>query len=406
MRKTFISFIILLSFCAQTYATNNTPDSNSIVSITPQNVHKLLVDNNATRETRALFYNLSQTAKQGVIVGQQDGYSRRLSSKEKSFSADTDIYTSTGYRALTSGEDLQFLTDDRYDKYGQGWYYEQMQACRESVIKSYELGVFTSFSWHFREPYGGRYFYSKELSDEVKGKAFKSLLKGGENHKYYCKKLDLIANFFKSFKDENGTLIPVIFRPFHEMEGSWFWWGIPHYATAQEYKELWQFTVKYLRDKRKVHNVLYAFSPDKNFPTEAEYLTCYPGDAYVDIIGFDTYEDYSVGESARLKTISQLRIIDKLAKEKGKIAALTECGYAYKEKGEIKNLYSQHYYGMLQESGADISYMLFWAGFLPTTATDTSGLVNDLKDYMGKERIITEQSLSKSLFRIETSDKH
>ena len=365
------------------------------VLITTDNAHELLVDNKATDEVVALFYNLSQVAKKGTIVGQQDGYSRRATDNVKGFSAETDLYLTTGCRPMVSGEDLQFLTDDKNTFEFNNWYHQQMQETKESVVKSYELGVFTSFSWHFREPYDGKVFYTKDMSETSKKKAFKSLLEGGENHDYYKQKLTLIADFFKSFKDSDGELVPVIFRPFHEMEGSWFWWGIPHYATPAEYKQVWQFTVEYLRDECDVHNVLYAFSPDKNFTTEAGYLTCYPGDEYVDIIGFDTYEDYSKGEQARLKTVSQLRIVDGLAKQRGKVAAMTECGYDLK-KPKIEKLYSELYYSILEESGANIAYMMFWWGFLPTQETDPA-LASDLRLFFRKDRILSEYNLE-SLF--------
>ena len=55
----------------------------------------------------------------------------------------------------------------------------------------------------------------------------------------------------------NGEVIPLIFRPFHEMSGSWFWWGGAN-CEAKDYISLWKETVELLRDKHNLHNLLYA----------------------------------------------------------------------------------------------------------------------------------------------------
>jgi len=69
------------------------------------------------------------------------------------------------------------------------------------------------------------------------------------------------------------------------------------HCTAADYKTLYQFTVTYLRDSLGVRNFMYAWSPDKNFNSEAEYLERYPGDEYVDLVGTDNYGDLTVGVS-------------------------------------------------------------------------------------------------------------
>ena len=84
----------------------------------------------------------------------------------------------------------------------------------------------------------------------------------------------------------------------------------------------WRYTVDYLRDKG-VDNMLLAYSPSKpaqNVENTAYTLTTYPGDEYVDIIGFDQYEkDY-------LDLVRDARFVVEMAEEKGKVAAVTEFG--------------------------------------------------------------------------------
>jgi mannan endo-1,4-beta-mannosidase len=108
------------------------------------------------------------------------------------------------------------------------------------------------------------------------------------------------------------------------MDGDWFWWGKGH-CTVAEYKQLYRFSVTYLRDSLNVHNLLYAWSPDRNFNTEEEYLAYYPGDDFVDIVGMDNYGDLSPGNSPSLAA-RKLEIVSGVAVKKNKVAAFTETG--------------------------------------------------------------------------------
>ena len=117
----------------------------------------------------------------------------------------------------------------------------------------------------------------------------------------------------------------MIFRPWHEFDGDWFWWGRNN-CTPEELKELYRFTVTYLRDTCGVHNFLYCFSPDINFTSAEEYLRCYPGDEYVDIVAMDNYWLYRFEEKNLDHAHLRLKVISDYAKSVGKIAALSETG--------------------------------------------------------------------------------
>jgi mannan endo-1,4-beta-mannosidase len=89
---------------------------------------------------------------------------------------------------------------------------------------------------------------------------------------------------------------------------------------------LWQFTKDYLTSVKNVHNLLYAYSTD-NFDSEEYYLDRYPGNRFVDVIGFDDYGSVRDQESAS-KTIKELHLIANLADRLDKIPAWTETGLA------------------------------------------------------------------------------
>ena len=95
-----------------------------------------------------------------------------------------------------------------------------------------------------------------------------------------------MGDFLESLKDENGKLVPVIFRPWHENNGSWFWWG-QKLCSDEEYKSLWNLLQDYLTG-RGLDNLLWSYSPnlDGNWTTE-RFMARYPGNDRVTLIGED-----------------------------------------------------------------------------------------------------------------------
>jgi mannan endo-1,4-beta-mannosidase len=165
------------------------------------------------------------------------------------------------------------------------------------------------------------------------------ILPGGAAHEKLKAYLDTFVAFNEQLTvvDERGNkhAIPIIFRPWHEHNGDWFWWGKGP-ATEAEYIALWQFTVGYLRDNKNIHNLIYAFSPDRsridinNF--KRDYFYGYPGDDYVDVIGLDDYWDLghpgnsAAPEQQAADLALSLQSVVEIANEKNKIAALSEGG--------------------------------------------------------------------------------
>ena len=187
---------------------------------------------------------------------------------------------------------------------------------RGYVQQAHGRGGVSTFSWHLPN-------LANDTDAWNTTPAVSRIIPGGDLHEKYKARLDLVARFFSTLKDTDGKPIPVWFRPFHEHTGAWFWWGKPN-ANAADYIALWRFTVAYLRDVSGVHNVLYAYSTDV-FDDPAQYFEYYPGDAWVDMLGFDDYHSIE-GTQTRGILVRRLRSIVKWAADRGKIAALTETG--------------------------------------------------------------------------------
>lgn len=269
------------------------------------------VNPRATKRTQALLYNLSQTASRGeVLFGHEDAVAYGIG--WKNIPGASDVKSVCGDYPAVYGWDLcniglfPFNIDTvRFD------------SMRYWIKQAYRRGGIHTFSWHLQNPKTGGSSWDTTA-------AVRDILPGGSLHNFYKTQLDQVADFFRRLKKgfPFRHSIPVIFRPFHEQNGWWFWWGKTH-CTPEEYKALYRFTVTYLLKAKKLNNILFAYSPDV-FENEAEYLAYYPGDEYVDLLGLDMYH---FSTRTLDTTMHKLGTVVRLAESRGKIAALTETGF-------------------------------------------------------------------------------
>ena len=202
---------------------------------------------------------------------------------------------------------------------------------RKEIVAHYDKGGMVTLSWHLDNPLSGGTSWVADSLKDVEGKAVEAVLAGGEKHELMLQWLDKVAEFINSLETPYGVKVPVMFRPWHEHTGSWFWWG-QDYCTSDEYKALWKMTADRLKEKGVV-NVLYAYSPGTEPEGDAEkYMERYPGDDIIDLMGLDSYcfatdaDTMQIADYAR-KLDKNLGMIAKIAKEHGKAMALTETGY-------------------------------------------------------------------------------
>lgn len=191
---------------------------------------------------------------------------------------------------------------------------------RQEIIHQYERGGLSSLSWHVRNPKTGGDAW--DVSDST---VVHSILPGGEHHTKFQAWLGRVNDFICSLKGSQGEPIPVLFRPWHEHTGSWFWWG-EKLCSVEEYKALWRMTADYLQEHGAGDQVLLAYSSGSEPQTQAEYLERYPGDDLIDLIGFDTYQREDKEEYLRGMD-KTLAVIDSVGRAHDKLIALTETGY-------------------------------------------------------------------------------
>lgn len=279
------------------------------------------VDASASRETKALYENLRRLAPKHVLVGHQDALAYGVNWKGW-HKKRTDMHDVSGQHPALVGWELSRLGASPLNI--DSVRFDEIQAWIKQV---YKMGGVNTLSWHMDN------FVTGGNSWEVGERVVETILPGGVHHEAFKAKLDHFADFVDDL--EVGWLrkrkIPIIFRPWHEHTGSWFWWGKDH-CTAEEYKALFRFTVEYLRDQKGLHQILYCYSPDV-FEDEAHYMERYPGDEYVDILGVDDYHDVGAKNDVEA-LLNRLRTVVNLAERRDKIAVLSETGYETIPKGD------------------------------------------------------------------------
>ena len=282
-----------------------------------QNVGMPPSDVAATPQTLNLYRNLFELAQKGYMIGHQDDLAYGVHWKYQKDCS--DVKGVTGEYPAVFGWDLSGLESDK-DKDIDGVPFKNL---KQYVKQVYEMGGVNTFSWHAPSPLG----QDKSAWDTTHG-TVTSILPGGANHELFKTWLDKLASFLGSLKGSKGEAIPVLLRPFHELTGSWFWWG-KNECSPFEFKTLWRFVVYYLQHEKKLHNILYVYNTAGDFKNEEEFLERYPGDDVADVISFDTYQydDPQKSDWFLKNTNSLLRILADIAKEKNKLFALAETGY-------------------------------------------------------------------------------
>ncbi len=294
MKKIYILFFItLFSSCAKAQLYNPS-------------------DKYATAETKQLFYSMQRLIGAGVMFGHHDDTNYGVNWKYDKDSS--DVKGVTGSYPAVYGWDLSKIEHDSTRDINEVPFDLQ----KERIKEAYARGGINTFCWHMDNPADGKTAW------DTTQRAIAQIIPGGAYHDVYVQYLDKAANYFNELKGKGGEHIPILFRPFHELTGTWFWW-CKNTCTPDEFKTLWRFTIDYMRKTKKLHNLLIVYSV-ADFNSEADFLQRYPGDDYVDFIGFDNYCFSNIGVYER-NLDKRLALLDVIAANHHKLACLAETGY-------------------------------------------------------------------------------
>lgn len=166
----------------------------------------------------------------------------------------------------------------------------------QESIRQHRLGALVTICWHAVPPTADEPVTFQQLQDSdpkalksVQGKLldeqFKDVLTPGTAlYNKWCAQVDAIAVFLKQLQDAH---VPVLWRPYHEMNGDWFWWGgrTGEYSTIALYRQLFDRLVNH----HQLRNLIWVWSVDRVSQPGMEHAKFFPGIEYVDVLALDVY---------------------------------------------------------------------------------------------------------------------
>lgn len=207
---------------------------------------------------------------------------------------------------------------------------------REEIIKHHQRGGIVTISWHPRNPLNGRTAWIesdlKEYAEALAAgtpadslidpkQTVASIIEGGKLHEKGMAWVKRVTDFIGSLKTPEGEVVPVIFRPWHENTGNWFWWGEAN-CSAEQYKALWNMTQDYMNEQLP-GQLVWSYSPS---PRSMEhFLERWPGDDRVQLLGVDAYQ-WGTEEDFKAGLQFGLQFMNDYVKEHPMLIAVTECG--------------------------------------------------------------------------------
>lgn len=262
------------------------------------------------------------------------------------------------------GIDLMTTTEEHRTKYLK----ELIDYCRDG-------GVITASS-HFYNPNpmntaaNCRGYLEEDMWEEL-------LKEGTALNRVFKRELNTDAAFLRELANND---IPVLWRPFHEMnlDGT-FWWCVKqngYTVDAEIFHEMWKYVYKYYVEELGLNNLIWVYAPNNDTGNYIDVEYCYPGYEYVDMTGLDWYTSggFEIGSDEG----AYLRMMDY-----GMPVALTEYGSG----GKLNSIQTWEDIQKMYEKGMKLTYILTWS--------DTHTLINCGKadEFMAKPDTLSAEEV-------------
>jgi mannan endo-1,4-beta-mannosidase len=269
-QKVFCIFLTLLF----SYPPMLISSDNSVTPVTP----------NASPEVQALLKFIRSISGTYTLTGQHNYPNTK--GRNSQFAA--------GYTGKTP---VVFSTDWGFAKEGDKDSYRARPDIVEEVKRQHRLGSIITICWHAVPPTANEPVVFSPQSDpsspdslatvqgQLPDRQFKDLLTPGTSlYNHWCAQVDTIAVYLKQLQDAH---IPILWRPYHEMNGDWFWWGgrRGEQGTAALYRQLFER----LTNHHKFDNLIWVWSVDRPKKPEMQFKDFFPGSSYLDILSLDVY---------------------------------------------------------------------------------------------------------------------
>lgn len=303
-RSCFLPLLIILTNLALDFPTVTAKNHSAAVKAEPDTLYSRLdekqlqpapVNPKASSEARALLSYLYECKGSRLITGMHNNQAEPNDYYDK-------IHGTTGKFSGVWGSDFRY-----------GDHAKHRRLIIETAIEQWNKGALITLMYHQVRPQDDEF---KGGWGSVQGDLSQSewqnlVTPGSELHNQWLAKIDTVAGWLKILRDAS---VPVLWRPYHEMNGGWFWWG--KHPGRDGFQKLWILMYERYVHVHDLDNLLWVFNP--NAPNRAEEPHPYfPGHDYVDVLAYDYYGEspYRQEYYDGLKTLAQ-----------GKPLAIAECG--------------------------------------------------------------------------------
>ena len=216
-------------------------------------------------------------------------------------------YKSTGRYPAVFSQDFGFSEAGTWD----GINYRQQIV--DEAIRRHEEGFIINLMWHAVRPSEDEpVTFEKSVQGKLTDAQWQELLTPGtELNERWKSQVDVIAYFLKQLRDAH---VPVLWRPYHEMNGDWFWWGGRSWVNGFQklYRQLYDRLVRF----HHLNNLIWVFGGNEIRAKVGSYADFFPGHDVVDMLATDVYSSNYAGHDYE----------DLLALANGKPIALAEVG--------------------------------------------------------------------------------
>lgn len=241
------------------------------------------VTKNASPEARALLQFFYSISGEYILTGQHNF--PNVKGRNTKFAAEY-----IGKTPVVYSTDWGFQRDGNTDSY------LARQDIVNEAIEQNKLGTIITICWHAVPPTADEPVTFQPLPGadstklaSVQGKLldqqFKDVLTPGTAlYKHWCQQVDTIAVYLKKLQ---AAHVPIVWRPYHEMNGDWFWWGgrQGEYSTIRLYRQLFDRLVNY----HKLNNLIWMWNVDRPSTPARKFSNFYVGNDVFDIASLDVY---------------------------------------------------------------------------------------------------------------------
>lgn len=257
------------------------------------------VNKDASPEARKLLSFLYDIQGKYILSGQHN------------FNNQLNVFSDSA-KAITGKYPAVWGTDFILD-----WKTDRGQEIVDEAIKKHKQGYLITLMWHEGRPTDDPpYDWKTSIQGKLTDAQWQELVTPNTAlNKKWLDQIDHIASYLKQLRDAH---VPVLWRPYHEMNGVWFWWGDK--KGEQGIIRLWKMMYDRYTNYHHLNNLLWVWGANglRDIPGDEAYHYgyYYPGADYVDILGADVYHfDYEQSDYNELVNVAA-----------GKIIALAEVG--------------------------------------------------------------------------------